>query len=94
MFLGDNPKIIAEARAHFNARNETFQKQSDLFVDAIHCGRVHISNISPFGAGLGYSPLPDYLKEKKAIVNVRIKMSAVSAMRFFHGGKEKQWRAI
>jgi len=74
VFPGDNlQSIIAEARVHFNARNETFQKQSDLFVDAIHCGRIHISNISPFGAGLGYSPLPGYLKEKKAIVNVQNK---------------------
>jgi len=74
VFPGDNrQRIIAEARALFNARNETFQKQSDLFVDAIHCGRVHISNISPFGAGHGYSPLPDYLKAKKAIVNVQNK---------------------
>ena len=42
-------------------------------MDSIHCGRVHISNISPFGAGLGYSPLPDYLKKKGAIVNVQNK---------------------
>ena len=54
VFPGDNRQgIINETRALFNARNETFQKQSDLFVDAIHCGRVNISNINPFGAGQG-----------------------------------------
>ena len=74
VFPGDNKQnIISEARAHFNARNEAFQKHSDLFVDTINCGRVHISNISPFGAGHGYSPLPSYLKKKKAIINVKNK---------------------
>ena len=42
-------------------------------MDVIHCVRVHISNTCPFGAGLDYSPLPDYLKQKKAIVNVQNK---------------------
>ena len=43
VFPGDNRQsIINEKRALFNARNETFQKQSDLFVDTkvVACRRV------------------------------------------------------
>ena len=37
VFPGDKlANIINEAQVRFNARNESFQKQSDLFVDAIH----------------------------------------------------------
>ena len=46
---------------------------SNLVIDEIHCGVIQISNYSPLSAGLGYAELPDFLKNKRAIVNVQNK---------------------